>query len=84
MTAHLPSPAVAAEAVTVEYHYITTIQCGPMQNTRDGVLSVPAGFTRQACFAFLFKQLADEYGTPISLLFFSLEPNQLVPAGGAL
>ncbi|MFI1183339.1 hypothetical protein ACH4UT_27845 [Streptomyces sp. NPDC020799] len=61
-----------------EFHYITTVQTHQgMLNTRDGSLTVPAGFTRAACFQHLMGQLRDEYGTPISVLFFALEPNQL-------
>lgn len=68
----------AATPATTEYHYVTTIQMpGAVMNTRDGVLTVPAGFTRAACFGHLFKQLTDEYQTQITVLFFSLEPNQL-------
>ncbi|MFI0908204.1 hypothetical protein ACH4TE_32525 [Streptomyces sioyaensis] len=67
-----------APSQSTEYHYVTTVQTREgVHNTRDGVLTVPAGFTRAACFGHLLQQLKDDYGTPISVLFFALEPNAL-------
>lgn len=61
-----------------EYFYVTTIQTFEgVLNTRGGTLTVPAGFTRAACYDHLTKQLKDEYQAQFSVLFFSLEPNQL-------
>ena len=64
---------------TTEYHYVTTIQTpSGVMNTRDGVLTVPAGYTRAQLFKYLLDQLKDEYETQvITVLYFSLEPNRL-------
>ncbi|MEU1309635.1 hypothetical protein ABZ419_12175 [Streptomyces cinnamoneus] len=65
-------------AQTTEFHYVTTVQtCEGVLNTRDGLLTVPTGFTRAECFNHLLGQLIEEYGAPISVLYFALEPNQL-------
>lgn len=67
-----------AETKTTDYHYVTTVQTREgVLNTRDGVLSVPAGFKRSACYHHLLGQLREEYGAPISVLYFALEPEQL-------
>ncbi|WP_405837801.1 hypothetical protein OG528_10350 [Streptomyces platensis] len=74
-TEQLRSPAPSQ---STEYHYVITVLTREgVHNTRDGVLTVPVGFRRAACFAHLLQQLKDEYGTPISVLFFALEPNAL-------
>lgn len=66
------------QIVRTDYHYITTVQTSDVRiNTRDGILSVPAGYTRQQAFAYLLKQLTEEYGSPISVLYFEFEPNAL-------
>lgn len=69
---------MTTQTVTAEYHYVTTIQMpGALINTRGGILTLPVGFTRAAAYKYLMDQLAEEYKTQISVLFFSLEPNQL-------
>jgi hypothetical protein len=71
----------AQDSQAVEYHYILSLQArGGASTVRDGFLTVPSGSTRAECYRFLNKQLQEEFGA-FSLLFFSLEPNQL-PAGG--
>lgn len=62
---------------SVEYHYITTVQTpGGALNTRDGLITVPSGYSRAECFRHLVNQLMQEYGQ-ISVLYFALEPNRL-------
>lgn len=69
---------MTTQTETTEFHYVTTIQMpGALINTRDGILTVPAGYTRAAAFKYLMDQLKDEYQTQISVLFFSFEPNRL-------
>lgn len=71
----------AQDSQAVEYHYIISIQArGGASTVRDGFLTVPSGSTRAECYRFLNKQLLEEFGT-FSLLFFSLEPNQLAVGG---
>lgn len=74
------STGTTAGQQTTDFHYITTVQTRDgLLNSRSGVLSVPTGsrYTRTTCFNHLMDQLTDEYGTPISVLFFALEPDQL-------
>lgn len=65
------------EQTTTAYHWVMTIQSGQRFNTRNAVIDVPTGFTRQQIFQFVINQFIEEYGTPISVLFFDLQPNQL-------
>ncbi|WP_058046265.1 hypothetical protein [Streptomyces roseifaciens] len=82
MTTQTTTPAAATPQVT-SFHYITTVQTRDgVLNTRDAILDVPAGFTRAMCFRHLTQQLADEYGTPLAVLYFALEPDAL-PTGAA-
>ena len=77
-TATTPASSPATATAETDYHYVITVQTRTgVMNTREGVLTVPQGYTRIACLKQLMDQLRDEYGTPISILFFSLEPNQL-------
>ncbi|MFD9564375.1 hypothetical protein [Streptomyces sp. NPDC059994] len=70
--------APASHEEPTDYHYITTVQThNGRLNTRDGVLTVPVGFTRAGAFKYLLDQLKEEYGSPISVLYFAFEPNQL-------
>lgn len=63
---------------TTEYHYIVTVAANNgSQNTRDGILSLPTDYTRAQAFRYVMGQLIEEYGTPILVFHFSLEPNQL-------
>ncbi|MBF6045958.1 hypothetical protein GO001_12080 [Streptomyces sp. NRRL B-1677] len=78
-TAHA---STGTQAMTA-YHYITTVQTHDgLLNTRDGILDVPAGFTRAACFGHLLSQLTEEYSTPLAVLYFALEPNTLAAEAG--
>jgi hypothetical protein len=71
----------AQDSQAVEYHYIISIQArGGLASVRDGFLMVPPGNTRAECYRFLLKQMQEEFGA-FSLLFFSLEPNQLAVGG---
>ncbi|MET9412658.1 hypothetical protein ABZY03_00450 [Streptomyces klenkii] len=77
------APTFTGTQAMTAYHYITTVQTDDGRlNTRDGILDVPAGFTRAACFGHLLSQLAEEYGTPLAVLYFALEPNALTPEAG--
>ncbi|MEH6374581.1 hypothetical protein V7793_09620 [Streptomyces sp. KLMMK] len=78
-----PTTTAAAASQKTSFHYITTVQTRDgLLNTRDGRLDLPAGFTRAMCFRYLMEQLADEYGTPLAVLYFALEPDAL-PTGAA-
>lgn len=82
MTTPTTTPAAAALQKT-SFHYITTVQTRDgLLNTRDGQLDLPVGFTRAMCFRYLMEQLADEYGMPLAVLYFSLELDVL-PTGAA-
>lgn len=63
---------------TSKWHWVMTVQTntGDM-NTREGVLTVPDGCSRGAIFEYLMKPLQEEYGSPLVVLFFDLQPNQL-------
>lgn len=66
------------QTATLDFHYVTTIQTSRgVLNTRDGILTVPIGFTRAEAFKYLMDQLKDEYQTTISVLYFAFEPNRL-------
>ncbi|WP_031072344.1 hypothetical protein [Streptomyces sp. NRRL S-118] len=74
----MSTQTTALTSRSTEFHYITTVQTRDgVLNTRDGLLTVPTGFTRAECFTHLLGQLKAEYGSPISVLYFALEPNQL-------
>ncbi|NGN63877.1 hypothetical protein G5C51_08145 [Streptomyces sp. A7024] len=78
MTTTSKHTAPAAAGTTTEFHYVTTVQTSKgVLNTRDGLLTVPAGYTRRDCFHHLMSQLREEYGDPLSVLYFALEPNHL-------
>lgn len=64
------------ETEMTSYHWIMTIQTGATFNTRDAVVEVPSGHTRQEIFKFVLDQFEDDYGT-VAVLFFDLQPNQL-------
>ncbi|GGX82539.1 hypothetical protein [Streptomyces hiroshimensis] len=66
---------------TTAYHFIITIQTsGGVINTRGGVLDVPRGMTRAALLDLITKPLLAEFGPPLVVLFFDLQPNAL-PVG---
>ncbi|CAM5541079.1 hypothetical protein [Streptomyces abikoensis] len=78
-TAH----SLTGTQVMTAYHYITTVQTRDgVFATRDGILDVPAGFSRAACFGHLLAQLTEEYKSPLVVLYFALEPNTLTPQAG--
>ncbi|WKK24699.1 hypothetical protein QZH56_03415 [Streptomyces olivoreticuli] len=63
---------------TVAHHYIITIQVsGGTMTTSCGVIDVPVGATRAVVFDFMMKPLVEQYGKPIVVMFFALEPNAL-------
>ncbi|MGW0948535.1 hypothetical protein ACWD4O_39095 [Streptomyces sp. NPDC002623] len=67
-----------AQETTTAYHWVMSIQTrNGILNTRDAVVDVPAGFTRQQIFQFVCNQFAKDYGTPLTVLFFDLQPNSL-------
>ncbi|MEV4927894.1 hypothetical protein [Streptomyces roseoverticillatus] len=77
------APTRTGTQVMTAYHYITTVQTRDgLLNTRDGILDVPAGFTRAACFGHLLAQLTEEYRAPLAVLYFALEPNTLATETG--
>ncbi|MEW2458894.1 hypothetical protein [Streptomyces albus] len=67
----------------VEFHWLATIQMGPRLVTEDGVIgAVPGAHTRQPTTLAVFDHLKEKYESGFTVLFFSLEPNQLAEAGG--
>ncbi|MBT2383098.1 hypothetical protein [Streptomyces sp. ISL-11] len=73
-TAH----GLAATAATTAYHYVITVQTPRgLMNTRGAVVDVQPGATRAQCLDYVMKPLFEEFGEPIVILFFALEPNQL-------
>jgi hypothetical protein len=73
------TPATTAtKPKRTDYHYITSVMTDRgTTNTRDGILTVPSGYTRAKAFKYLMDQLVEEYGTPITVLYFEFQPNQL-------
>lgn len=63
---------------TSEWHWVMTVQAsGGLTNTRSAVITVPDGFTRTQVFEYVLKQFRDDYGNPLVVLFFDLQPNRL-------
>ncbi|MGK5543783.1 hypothetical protein ACSNOH_03445 [Streptomyces sp. URMC 127] len=82
MSSSTAQPITGTQGMTA-YHYITTVQTRSGHfATRDGILNVPVGFTRAACFGHLLSQLTEEYRSPLVVLYFALEPNTLTTDSG--
>lgn len=63
---------------TTPYHWVMSVQTPDGRfNTRSAIVDVPTGTTRDRVFSFVFGQFTREYGTPLVVLFFDLQPNQL-------
>lgn len=78
MSASAPAEAPNKPQATVEYHWIMTVQTpGGVFNTRTAVITVPVGFTRASAFEYVFKQFKADLGSPLTVVFFDLQPNQL-------
>jgi hypothetical protein len=70
--------APAETQATSDFHWVMTVQTPDGRvNTRTAVITVPAGFTRAAAFEYVFKQFKADYGSPLTVLFFDLQPNKL-------
>lgn len=68
----------AAEPKTSDWHWVMTVQTPDGRvNTRTAVITVPDGFTRADAFEYVFKQFKADYGSPLTVLFFDLQPNKL-------
>lgn len=66
------------QPTTTEWHWVMTVQtAGGVINTRNAIVHVPNGHTRAQLLDFVLGQFEADYGTPISVLFFDLQPNQL-------
>lgn len=66
------------QPTTTEWHWVMTIQAaGGVTNTRTATIRVSNGHTRAQVLDFVLDQFKADYGTPISVLFFDLQPNQL-------
>ncbi|WP_367131413.1 MULTISPECIES: hypothetical protein [Streptomyces] len=64
-------------------HFVITIQTPRgMLCTRDGLLHVGPDATRAQCLRDVMEPLFAEFGRPIVILFYSLEPNTLAPGAG--
>lgn len=69
--------APTSEKTTTAYHWIMTVQVGQTLNTRSAIVDVPTGYTRQQILQFVLDQFERDYGKPIVVVFFDLQPNQL-------
>lgn len=68
----------STEQDTTDYHWVMSVQTADGRtNTRDAVVTVPAGYTRNKLFQYVIKQFIEEYGTPILVVFWDAQPNQL-------
>jgi hypothetical protein len=66
------------QPTTSDWHWVMTVQTpSGIVNTRTAVITVPDGFTRVSAFDYVFKQFTAEYGSPLTVLFFDLQPNRL-------
>lgn len=78
MSSTAENTAPVEARATTDYHWVMTVQAsGARMNTRGAVVTVPSGYTREKLFAFVLKQFEDDFGTPITVLFFDAQPNQL-------
>ncbi|MEV5236456.1 hypothetical protein [Streptomyces pseudogriseolus] len=74
----MSSSAQTAQPTSSDWHWVMTVQTpNGIVNTRTAVITVPDGFTRAAAFDFVFKQFKEEYGSPLTVLFFDLQSNRL-------
>ncbi|AWT42583.1 MULTISPECIES: hypothetical protein [Streptomyces] len=74
----MPASAQTAQSVTTAYHWVMSIQTPTGRFfTRSAIVDVAAGATRQQIFGRIYRQFAEEYGTPLTVLFFDLQPDQL-------
>ncbi|MER6607358.1 hypothetical protein ABT282_15950 [Streptomyces sp. NPDC000927] len=63
---------------TTDWHWVMTVQTSDGRlNTRSAVITVPDGFTRAQAFDYVFKQFKEDFGIPLTVLCFDLQPNQL-------
>lgn len=70
--------AQTSQQATTEYHWVMSVQAdGTLLNTRDAIVTVPANYTRQKLFQFVLNQFIEDYGTPITVLFWDAQPNRL-------
>lgn len=74
----MPSTEQTAQPNTSDWHWVMTVQTADgRMNTRTAVITVPDGFTRNKAWEFVFKQFKADYGSPLTVLFFDLQPNKL-------
>ena len=74
----MPSTDQTVQPKTSDWHWVMTVQTPDGRvNTRTAVITVPDGFTRASAFDYVFKQFKTDYGSPLTVLFFDLQPNQL-------
>lgn len=78
MTTQTEQATPNAEPATKEFHWVMTVQTPDGRvNTRTAVITVPEGFTRAQAFSYVFGQFKEDYGSPLTVLFFDLQPNRL-------
>ncbi|MGW1134879.1 hypothetical protein [Streptomyces griseoluteus] len=72
-------PASATDQPTSsEWYWVMTVQTADGRlNTRTATITVPAGFTRAQAWDFIFSQFKKDFGSPLTVLFFDLQPNQM-------
>ncbi|REE96644.1 hypothetical protein [Thermomonospora umbrina] len=80
---------MTASAETTEFHYVVTVQwpIGPggfATYTATGTIQANTRATRQEAYEWVMGQVVKSLDAPStpSVLFWSLEPNRLVPNGG--
>ncbi|MEU9849230.1 hypothetical protein [Streptomyces sp. NPDC047985] len=68
----------APQQTTNDWHWVMTVQTSDGRiNTRTAVITVPDGFTRAQAFDYVFKQFKEDFGSPLTVLCFDLQPNRL-------
>ena len=78
MSSSAQTDTPAETQTKTDWHWVMTVQTADGRvNTRTAIISVPADFTRAAAFEYVFKQFKADYGSPLTVLFFDLQPNQL-------
>lgn len=66
------------EPGTSDWHWVMTVQTADGRvNTRTAVITVPDGFTRAGAFTYVFDQFKADFGSPLTVLLFDLQPNKL-------
>ena len=62
----------------MDLFWVMTVQTADGRvNTRTAVITAPVGFTRKQAFEYVFAQFKEDYGSPLTVLFFDLHENEI-------